>query len=228
MARKPTSKRPPKKADVKAAAARAEARSKGKPLEEPKVAIEPVIKTAAEIKKEKAIAKRRGRKSLYSAPVGKAIAKMLASGMSVRAIGARPLMPAATTILSWGNNPKHPFAEQYAIARKTGLLLRAEELVDIADDGSNDYMMRTSKDGEALGWQVNGEAVARSRLRVDTRKWVLSKMLPKIYGEKIAHEHTGKDGGPIAHTDETDKMSLARWIAFHLTAQQPDGDEAIH
>lgn len=41
-------------------------------------------------------------------------------------------------------------------------------------------------------------------------------------------EVTGKDGGPIAITDETDKLSLARWIAYHLTTDTPDDGEAVH
>jgi hypothetical protein len=40
--------------------------------------------------------------------------------------------------------------------------------------------------GDDTGWLVNGENLQRSRLRVDTRKWLLSKALPKIYGDKLA------------------------------------------
>lgn len=230
MARKPGKSRRSKTADVKAAADRAEKRAKGEAIEEPKVAIDPIIATAVEIKKAKAATKRtRGRPTRFTPALGKAICKMLASGMSVRAIGRRSAMPAATTILLWGNNPKHPFSEQYARSRDIGLLLKAEEIVDIADDGSNDWMERIAKDGTPLGWQVNGEAVARSRLRVDTRKWMLSKMLPKLYGEKTVHEHTGKDGGPIEISDDTDKVALARWIAFHLAGSMNDTqDEPVH
>ncbi len=59
----------------------------------------------------------------------------------------------------------------------------AEEIVEIADDGRNDWMEVMSKDGESIGWRLNGEAVQRSRLRVDARKWLMSKLLPKKYGE---------------------------------------------
>ena len=38
---------------------------------------------------------------------------------------------------------------------------------------------------------------------MDTRKWVLSKALPKIFGDKLVNEHTGRDGGPIIQTAET-------------------------
>jgi hypothetical protein len=73
----------------------------------------------------------------------------------------------------------------------------SEEVLDIADDGTNDYVERLGKDGEPAGYQINGEAIQRSRLRVDTRKWLMAKFKPKKYGEKIVQETVGKDGGPI-------------------------------
>lgn len=69
--------------------------------------------------------------------------------------------------------------------------------MDIADDGSNDWMERFNKDGESIGWVVNGEAVQRSKLRVDARKWALSKLLPKKYGDKIDVNHGNADGKPF-------------------------------
>jgi hypothetical protein len=45
---------------------------------------------------------------------------------------------------------------------------------------------------------LNSDVVAHKRLQVDTRKWLLSKVLPKIYGDKIVQEHIGANGGPIA------------------------------
>jgi hypothetical protein len=56
----------------------------------------------------------------------------------------------------------------------------AEDLLAIADDGTNDYMEYEDKEGNAAGWRFNGEHVQRSRLRVDARKWLLSKLLPKF------------------------------------------------
>ena len=60
-----------------------------------------------------------------------------------------------------------------------------EEILDIADDGTNDWMERNGKDGETGDTVLNGEHVQRSRLRIDARKWALSKMIPKKYGDKI-------------------------------------------
>lgn len=81
------------------------------------------------------------------------------------------------------------FAAQYARAREIGYHAMADELIEIADDGTNDWMERQGDDGAAH--VINGEHVQRSRLRLDTRKWLLSKALPKVYGEKLQTEHSG-------------------------------------
>lgn len=78
------------------------------------------------------------------------------------------------------------FADHYTRARLIGYERLAEELLEISDDGSNDTYM----DDEG-NIKNNPEIVARSRLRVDTRKWMLAKMLPKIYGDKIDHNISG-------------------------------------
>ena len=70
-------------------------------------------------------------------------------------------------------------------AKLAGLDRMADELVDIADDGKGDIEIRTNSAGEEYEAQ-NAEFAARSRLRVDTRKWLLSKLAPKKYGDKLA------------------------------------------
>ena len=64
-----------------------------------------------------------------------------------------------------------------------------EEILDIADDGTNDY--KSTEDGGLL---LNSEHIQRSRLRVDSRKWMLAKMQPKKYGDKITQDNTSSDG----------------------------------
>ena len=72
----------------------------------------------------------------------------------------------------------------------------ADELLEVADDGRNDWMERQDDNG-GTSWQANGEHIQRSRLRVDTRKWMLSKALPKVFGDKITQEVTGANGAPL-------------------------------
>lgn len=194
----------PAKGGIKAAADRAAARSEGKPIDEPKVPITPAITPAPVIvavereekTKEKTKAKRRRKRTNYSPALGKAICTMLARGHTLTSICKRPLLPREDVVLRWAMNPTHPFSAHYARAREVGYNRMADQLLDIADNSVNDFMEKVGKDGE-ISIVVNREAMERTRLRIDTRKWLLAKALPKIYGDKVALEHAGKDGGPI-------------------------------
>jgi len=67
----------------------------------------------------------------------------------------------------------------YAGAREARADKLAEDIITIADDTSRDtYIDENGKE------RTDSEVVARSRLRVDSRKWLASKMLPKKYGDK--------------------------------------------
>jgi hypothetical protein len=92
-------------------------------------------------------------------------------------------MPSPDTIYKWRYRHKE-FADKYALAKAKQAELMAEELMDIADDGMNDTYV-----DENGNLKVDTDVVARSRLRVDTRKWYASKLAPKIYGEKVQHDH---------------------------------------
>lgn len=98
-------------------------------------------------------------------------------------------MPDKKTVFRWLRS--HPeFAKQYAIAKEEAADAWAEEILDIADDGTNDWI--TDEKGRTV---FNGEHVQRSRVRIDTRKWIASKLKPKKYGDKITHE--GSEDAPI-------------------------------
>lgn len=137
-----------------------------------------------------------GRPSSYTPEIASRICEMLTSGMTLREVCRAEGMPAESTVRTWVLDDREGFYAQYAKAREVGYHAMADELVEIADDGKNDWMERQDED-EQRTYVLNGEHVQRSRLRLDTRKWLLSKALPKIYGDKITQEVTGKDGGPI-------------------------------
>jgi hypothetical protein len=73
---------------------------------------------------------------------------------------------------------------EYARAKEEMAEHFAEEMLEIADDGSNDWIERELERGNVIK-VADHEHIARSRLRVDTRKWLMSKLLPKKYGEKL-------------------------------------------
>lgn len=105
-------------------------------------------------------------------------------------------MPAMDTVFRWLRE-KPEFSEQYVKAKQESADALVEEMMDIADDGSNDWMVRHGKDGEE-SWQLNGEHVQRSRLRLDTRKWIASKLKPKKYGDKLDMNHGVQPDNPLA------------------------------
>jgi len=124
-----------------------------------------------------------GRPTIYSDVLAATICQRMADGESLRAICRDDAMPDMVTVYKWiGKYPE--FANQYKAAQEDRVTTFAEEMVDIADNGSNDWMLK--HDPENPGWLANGELVQRTRLRLDTRKWLLAKMAPKKYGDKIA------------------------------------------
>lgn len=123
------------------------------------------------------------RPSKYTADAADLICEKLTAGETLRAICRNDAsLPAESTVRQWVTDNHEGFAERYARARNMGLDGVADEIVDISDDARNDWMRREDPDNP--GYDVNGEHIARSRLRVDSRKWYLSKMAPKRYGER--------------------------------------------
>lgn len=118
------------------------------------------------------------RPSGYTEEIGELVCAYIVEGLSLRRIAAMDGMPALQTMFNWMS--RHPtFMERYARAKEAQMDAFAEEIVDIADDGTNDWM----EDKDSPGWRVNGEHIQRSRLRVDSRKWLMAKMRPKKYGD---------------------------------------------
>lgn len=161
----------------------------------------------------------------FTTKTGEAICIRLAEGASLRSICEAKGFPAESTVRLWVLQNINPeFTAQYVRARELQAEKWADEIVDIADDGSNDYIERTRPDGSTFE-AVNSEHINRSRLRVDTRKWMLSKMLPKKYGERVVNEMVGKDGGPI-RTESVNDTDRARALAEFMaktTHGKPSG-----
>lgn len=129
-------------------------------------------------------------KTTFTQEMADAICERIADGESLRAICADEAMPSTATVCKWlAEQP--PFSEQYARAREAQADALFDDILEIADDGTNDWMERHSQDGEALGWRENGETIRRSQLRVEARKWMAGKLKPKKYGEKIEIDHSG-------------------------------------
>ena len=126
-----------------------------------------------------------GRPSSFSQKLADTICNRLADAQSLRSICLDDDMPSQTTVFRWLADERYSdFREQYARARDAQADAIFDEILDIADDGSNDWMERRREDG-SVDEVLNSEHVQRSRLRIDARKWMAGKLAPKKYGEKL-------------------------------------------
>lgn len=128
-----------------------------------------------------------------------AICERLANGESLRHVCSDRGFPTTTTIKRWLND-NETFRAQYARAREDQADHYADEIIEISD---------------------RAEDAAKARLRVDARKWVSSKLLPKKYGDKVTNELTGVDGKDLHLTDNDLSAKLA--AILEAAAKRRDG-----
>lgn len=124
-----------------------------------------------------------GRPSDYSLELVSRICSRIADGESLKSICLAEDMPTKSSVYLWLAAHKE-FSDMYTRAKEDCADTLADEILEISDDGSNDWMAKNDPDNP--GWQVNGEHINRSRLRVDSRKWIAAKLKPRKYGEKVA------------------------------------------
>ena len=105
------------------------------------------------------------------------------SGRSLRSILKDDGMPSFETFYKWLDDDSKK-SEHYARACNIRADYLFEEIIDIADDSSRD--VKINSEGQEC---LNSEFVQRSKLKVDARKWVVSKMNPKKYGDKQETTH---------------------------------------
>lgn len=130
-----------------------------------------------------------GRVTTFTQEIADRICNELADARSLRSICIDEGMPSQATVFRWLADDRYVnFREQYARARESQADAIFDEILDIADDGSNDWMERTREDG-SVDEVLNHEHVQRSKLRIDARKWMAGKLRPKVYGDKIELNH---------------------------------------
>ncbi|MBR1219419.1 terminase small subunit protein [Bradyrhizobium sp. U87765 SZCCT0131] len=138
-----------------------------------------------------------GRPTLYTADVARRICAELCTGRTLRDVCRDAGMPTESTVRGWVQNDRSGFAARYRSAREVGYHAMADEILEIADDSRNDWIARRRANGEGEP-MVDHEHVSRARLRVETRRWLLSKALPKIYGDRLDLKATHEAGDDLA------------------------------
>lgn len=130
-----------------------------------------------------------GRPTKYTPELADEICSQLSEGKSLRTICNQDNMPDKATVFRW-MRIHDVFRDQYAKAKEESADALVEDMHSIADEKP---VFIDEKGVEKL----DSAGIARNRLRVDTRKWVASKLKPKKYGDKTNVELTGKDGGAV-------------------------------
>lgn len=136
------------------------------------------------------------------------ICALTAECVPMRTIAADVGVSWATLAAYINANPER--IEQYARAREAQADKFVEDIIQIADDGSRDTYI--DENGNV---RTDQEVIARSRLRVDARKWLASKMAPKKYGEKIEAD--------VKHSGSLEVTQIKRTIIDHADDTDAEG-----
>lgn len=150
---------------------------------------------------------RTGRPSKFTKALADTLCLRVACGEVLSRICREESMPDRATVWRW-TEEHEDFRNSLRAARESGSHALIDEAVEIADDGRNDWMELQTKSGVKV--VLDREHVDRSKLRVETRKWLASKVAPRAYGDKVTTELTGPNGGPVQFQTVAD---LARAMA---------------
>lgn len=129
----------------------------------------------------------RGNQTKHTPEIAAYICQQISLGRSLRSVCRDEGMPDNATVNLWVIDDREGFAKQYARARLAQMAALEDELIEIAD----------VEPGMLESGATDSGYVAHQKLKIDTRKWLMSKIAPKKYGDKLDLQHTGSDGGPV-------------------------------
>lgn len=126
-----------------------------------------------------------GRPVEWTDEIADEICERLSQGESLLSISKDEHIPSQPTIYKRIQQDEI-FAKKYARARESQAEYFLEEIITISDNATDDVIFLTSEDasGESGKPAIKHSAIQRARLQVDTRKWAMSKLAPKKYGDK--------------------------------------------
>ncbi len=135
-----------------------------------------------------------GRPSTYTEEMGRRICDAIASskGGLRKTLASDPELPELHTVQSWLANIAQ-FSSDYALAKRTQIETMAEDIIDISNDDS---------------LEPNDK-----RIRVDTLKWLLSKLIPKTYGDKLDLTSDGQALAPASHLIDARVQSILMQVS---------------
>jgi hypothetical protein len=132
--------------------------------------------------------------SIYTPALADTICRRISEGESLRAICRNPGMPTEGAVRAWTRDNRDGFGARYRLARELQLEFWADQIVAIADEGDRDPRDR--------------------QVRIDTRKWLMSKLAPRRYGDRLLVAGEAENPLHILHQ----QVSLDRLSPVQLDA----------
>jgi hypothetical protein len=173
-----------------------------------------------------------GRPKALTKSLREEICDRIMDGQTLRDICSEGHMPAERTVYrTLAAEGEDEFRQQYVRAREVQLMRWEDDLLEIADDGRNDWVEKRNAQGEVIGWSVNGEHIQRSRARLETRKWLMSKRAPRKYGDKVEQTLQGPGGAAggafavINMTSRPDGHPAPPQRTYRFIVKRPDPDQ---
>lgn len=124
---------------------------------------------------------------VYSRELSDRVFADIATGMTLNEACSKPGMPSKDSVRRWVLHNVDGCAARHDEARMLMALSWADEIITISDDATNDWMDRHTKHGN-VERVVDHEHIARSKLRTDNRRWLVGKLIPALYGDRVVLE----------------------------------------
>ena len=147
----------------------------------------------------------------YTLELANEICHRVGGGETLRSVCAEAGMPSRAKFLEWVDENRDGLLNQYARARERQMDHWADEIMMIADDTTLEPNDR--------------------RVRVDTRKWLMSKLAYRRYGDKLVHSgdpdnpvlvlHKKAEVAPLSPSelDALDRFTQARLTVIDAEAE---------
>jgi hypothetical protein len=128
------------------------------------------------------------------------IAARILAEIATRNVGLKTIcddnkdFPSPSTVYLWLMQHEE-FRDKYARAKEDQTQVLEDEMLILADNTKLGEIVTIKGDGtEEI---KRSDMIEHRKLQIETRKWLMGKLKPKKYGDKIQQEVTGKDGGPL-------------------------------
>lgn len=148
------------------------------------------------------------------------ICERIEEGESLRSVLRDEDMPSSRTFFKWIDSDESK-VKQYARATDMRADAIFDEMFDISDTPLEGITLTEKETGTEI---KRGDMLGHRRLQVDTRKWALSKMNPKKYGDKIGLEHSGEIATDDLSKYSTEELKQRYKLMHNIESKNKDTD----